>query len=1053
MRYFCTLSDKKYIYHGLSLLKSLRRWAGDFVLYYLCLDEETKQAIFKIGGNDVVAVSLSAFENVEPQVNGCRNRPEMHQPGMTFDSYSQFCWALAPLWTCYLLDKVADQNGVSYLDSDLFFRQPVEPIFQALGDKSIGIFRHRHNGNPLSGEYNVNMVCFRGDAVGKSCARWWRSVMLDPKNQWAEKYGTCGDQKYLELFAPLLGQDHVAVLDDQIGHGAPWNYPLYQYDGDHIVWEGKRQLLVFNHFSHFIPDFANDTYKFAYEHEWGDCIVHEQVRKWYDEYFATMKSIRDKIEGKQSKLSVLVFSKDRPLFLKTCLESLDSSLDITVLYLATNDDYTQAYIELTTKFPAVKFVNQEAKGDIRQHLRRWLKTATEFVMVTVDDNIFSGRIDSEAIRKTMADQEMFGFTLRLAPGIYRTQDNNVASSWPDSTESVVVYEPAKYQCPWNYVWEMSSTFYRKSDMERVVESMVIANPNDLEIAGLRLFNAQSAKKMACFSRAPATNIFVDSWASPQCVTSQVSNDLAFRLYREGREIDLTRTFRERDAKGVTHVKRLFLKPKKLHNRAIVVVIARNAESWIAKSLESVLGQTYQDLGLVFLDDGSDDQAYEVAFELLKNRADTAIISQAERCYLVADIDFAVRECCANSESAIFIVDGHDWQICPTAIAEMMVQHQTADVVWSKCLDGETCSGESLSGRKIRNQPMVASRFRSFKKFLYDAIKQEDLLDVDGKVYRMIRDQAILFPLLEMVSLNRRRYYAQALYRDNPVSEEVDHEEQQRMEMRIRSRQSYAVQDRCRVDSSCRVFPEGAKALTNSAIVAILSWNAEKWTQQCLRSVLAQTHSDLGIIFVDDHSDDGSFKVAQLLLTGRKDAILVSRAERWLATKNWNSAIREYCSNPESVIFQLDGDDWLASNTAVEEMMKEHETADVVWSRHRCTDGSACCCGPVTGEDMRNHFWVTSHLRSFKKFLFDAIRPEDFFDEDGEMYQLSCDQAIMVPILEMVPGERRRFYDQELYIYNRDNPVSDSRTHTGEEGWRITCHIRSRRPYGKHPRYG
>jgi len=458
------------------------------------------------------------------------------------------------------------------------------------------------------------------------------------------------------------------------------------------------------------------------------------------------------------------------------------------------------------------------------------------------------------------------------------------------------------------------------------------------------------------------------------------------------------------------------------------------------------------LGLVFLDDGSDDQTYEVAFELLKNRANTAIISQAERCYLVADVDLAVRECCANSESVIFIVDGHDWRICPTAIAEMMVQHQTADVVWSRCLNGETGSGEPLSGKRIRNQPVVASRFRSFKKFLYDEIKQEDLLDIDGKTYRMIGDQAILFPLLEMVSLSRRRYYDQVLYCGNPVSEEVDHEEQRRMELRVRSRQSYSIQARYLVDSSCRFFPKGVRTLTNSAIVVILSWNTERWMQQCLRSVLKQTYPDLGIVFVDDHSDDDSFKMAQLLLMCRKDTILISRTERWLATKNWNSAIREYCSNPDSVIFQLDGDDWLSCSTAVEEMMKEHETADVVWSKYFSTDGEMCCCGPVTGNNIRNHFWVTSHLRSFKKFLFDAIWPEDFLDEDGEMYQLNCDQAIMLPILEMVPRERRRFYNKELYIYNRDNPASDSRTHSAEEGRRITCHIRSRSPYRRHPRY-
>jgi hypothetical protein len=96
-------------------------------------------------------------------------------------------------------------------------------------------------------------------------------------------------------------------------------------------------------------------------------------------------------------------------------------------------------------------------------------------------------------------------------------------------------------------------------MLTVVESASIANPNDLETVGLRLFNFRTVRKMACFKWAPATNVFVDSWLSPQCVTNRVSNETAFCLYNEGKEIDVAKTFQVRDAQGVTHVKQLFLR--------------------------------------------------------------------------------------------------------------------------------------------------------------------------------------------------------------------------------------------------------------------------------------------------------------------------------------------------------------------------------------------------------------------------------------------------------------------------------------------------------------
>ena len=299
MKYFCTLSDKNYACQGIALLRSLRRHAGDFVLYYLCLDGETRDMVERSGGADVVAMNIEEFEKADPQVADCRGQKVDDKFHMGFSSYSQFCYAMTPFWTSFVLNHLP--SGVewfAYLDSDLFFRQPLEPVFQAMGAKSVGIFRHRHVDSSFpSGEFNVGMVVFRNDETGKKCAAWWREVMRDPNNQWAGRYGTCGDQKYLEMFVPLFGADRVAILDDSIGHGAPWNYNLYQYDGDFIVWKGKRQLLVFNHFSHFIPDFDHSTYKEARGKEWGQCIVSPQVRKWYDEYFAEVKGVRDELRS------------------------------------------------------------------------------------------------------------------------------------------------------------------------------------------------------------------------------------------------------------------------------------------------------------------------------------------------------------------------------------------------------------------------------------------------------------------------------------------------------------------------------------------------------------------------------------------------------------------------------------------------------------------------------------------------------------------------------------------------------------------------------------
>jgi glycosyltransferase involved in cell wall biosynthesis len=242
-----------------------------------------------------------------------------------------------------------------------------------------------------------------------------------------------------------------------------------------------------------------------------------------------------------------------------------------------------------------------------------------------------------------------------------------------------------------------------------------------------------------------------------------------------------------------------------------------------------------------------------------------------------------------------------------------------------------------------------------------------------------------------------------------------------------------------------------KKLSNSAIVVITSRNAEKWTKQCVQSVLEQSHKDLGIIFIDDCSGDKTYEVASGLLANKPDAVVISRTDRRYAMENIDYAIREFCSNPDSVIFLVDGDDWLACPTAIGEMMEQHKTADVVWSRYQCTNGVGSCCGPLTDNDIRHHGWNTSHLRSFKKFLFDAINSKDFLDVDGKPYRMTWDMAIMMPILEQVPPNRRRFYGRVLYTYNRDNPNNDDKTNRDEQK-RMDARIRSQKPYSLHPRY-
>tara|TARA_Y100000996_G_scaffold389189_1_gene349408 strand:- start:4047 stop:4922 length:876 start_codon:yes stop_codon:yes gene_type:complete len=243
MNYFCTLSDKNYLSRGLCLIDSLTENSSeDFAMYYLCLDYETYRVVSEFGDN-VVAISLDEIErewNVADSLLNYKN----------VVPYNEYCWALASTFSRYVLE-VLEKSSVMYIDSDIYFYKDPQIILEELGDNSVGIIRHRHNTNSSpDGEYNVGVVCFKNDPVGTSCLNWWNDAILNFKYP---ELRTCGDQKFLERFVPLFGEDCVCVLDETFAHGAPWNYRLYVYDeyGNDgcVIWGDKKQPFVFNHFS------------------------------------------------------------------------------------------------------------------------------------------------------------------------------------------------------------------------------------------------------------------------------------------------------------------------------------------------------------------------------------------------------------------------------------------------------------------------------------------------------------------------------------------------------------------------------------------------------------------------------------------------------------------------------------------------------------------------------------------------------------------------------------------------------------------------------------
>lgn len=287
--YYCTLSDKKYLLQGLALYNSLLKFEKNFILYWLCLDEETYDALTELKSRNIYPIMLSYLEHKDKELVKAKSNPAC----LYGTQYSQYCWALTPYFMNFVLKNFVEEGKpLMYIDSDIVFYHSPQLILNDIGSQSIGIHSHRGESkyditNPV-GEFNVGVVVIKNNEIGMQCSEWWKHCLLNPDNEYYKIYGTCGDQKYLDLFIPLFKD--VCVFDRMnCGYLSPWCFDNATTDKK-VIYKGKVQPVVFYHFSHFNYDLEKNTWSDSIQKEWNPARRPE-IQQYYEEYFQLIKNI------------------------------------------------------------------------------------------------------------------------------------------------------------------------------------------------------------------------------------------------------------------------------------------------------------------------------------------------------------------------------------------------------------------------------------------------------------------------------------------------------------------------------------------------------------------------------------------------------------------------------------------------------------------------------------------------------------------------------------------------------------------------------------------
>lgn len=289
MKNFCCVADFNFLNRVTALDKSLKKYCDEYVLHLLCLDREIYE---NIKSNNIRTYLIEDLLKEDSLLEKSKNNNPSEESLINCNGDTEkarrleFIWSLSAYFSWYCLENLNIED-ILYIDSDIYFFDDWRKIYKNIKEKdSVGLVEHRCPYNPKNGKYNVGIVYFKNNFDGYKCATSWKNWLLLEANEFKKTHGSCGDQKYLELFPQLF--QNVFVFDNFIGHLAPWNLEYHQYKDNKIIWNTEEQDLVYFHFSNFFPDFKNNTYIPAPRH--GIIKLQNQfLKKIYDEYFQAMK--------------------------------------------------------------------------------------------------------------------------------------------------------------------------------------------------------------------------------------------------------------------------------------------------------------------------------------------------------------------------------------------------------------------------------------------------------------------------------------------------------------------------------------------------------------------------------------------------------------------------------------------------------------------------------------------------------------------------------------------------------------------------------------------
>ena len=242
---FCTSLAFGNIPKLLTLIQSLNKTLNQkYKFWVLCDGDDAYEYLNRINIKEIELFKIEDLENQDGELLAVKNERDRFEYNCT----------LRPSLILYVMQKVPEDCFVTYLDTDLYFFNNCEKIYDE--NKNCSILLSRHNlsdhakltgvDEKIVGKFNAGWISFKKNSESNKILQWWRKQCIKTCSRFPID-GTFGEQKYLDEFESL--GSNVKVIENVGLNVAPWNISNYRVKTDNsgnlMVNDNK---LIFYHF-------------------------------------------------------------------------------------------------------------------------------------------------------------------------------------------------------------------------------------------------------------------------------------------------------------------------------------------------------------------------------------------------------------------------------------------------------------------------------------------------------------------------------------------------------------------------------------------------------------------------------------------------------------------------------------------------------------------------------------------------------------------------------------------------------------------------------------